>query len=109
MEKREILHEIVNLDASKSCRHTEVPTKIIRENADIFADFIRAAINTTINKNEFPSFLKLADVIPVFKKGSKNSKHNYRPISIIKNISKVYERVMFKQLGDLMENYFSKF
>ena len=48
-------------------------------------------------------------MIPVFKKGSKNSKHNYRPISILKNISKVYERVMFKQIGDFMENYFSKF
>ena len=109
MEKREILNEIVNLDASKSCQDTDVPTKIIKENADIFADFIHPAINITINKNEFPSFLKLADVIPVFKKGSKNSKHNYRPISILKNISKVFERVMFKQIGDFMENYFSKF
>ena len=51
MEKRDILHEIVNLDASKSCKDTDVPTKIIKENADIFADFIHPAINTTINKN----------------------------------------------------------
>ena len=48
-------------------------------------------------------------MIPVFKKGSKNSKHDYRLVSILKNISKVYERVMFKQIGDFMENYFSKF
>ena len=58
--------------------------------------------------NEFPSFLKLADVMPVFKKDSKNSKHNYRSISILKKISKVYERVIFKQVGDFMENCFSK-
>ena len=63
LEKREILNEIVNLDASKSCQDTDVPTKIIKENADIFADFIHPAINASINKNEFPSFLKLADVI----------------------------------------------
>ena len=69
VEKREILHEIVNLDSSKSCQDTDVPTKIIKENADIFADFIHPAINTTINKNEFPFFLKLADLITVFKKG----------------------------------------
>ena len=49
------------------------------------------------------------NVIPIFKKGSKNSKHNCRPISILKNISKVYERFMFKQIGNFMENYFSKF
>ena len=40
-------------------------------NADIFADFIHPAINPSINKNEFSSFLKLADVIPVFKKSQK--------------------------------------
>ena len=89
LEKREILNEIVNLDASKSCQDTDVGTKIIKENADIFADFIHPVINTTINKNQFPSFLKLADVIPVFKKDSKNAEHNYQPISILKNISKV--------------------
>ena len=60
--KREILHEIVNLDASKLCQDTDVPTKIIKENADIFADFIHPAINATINKNQFPSFLKLVDM-----------------------------------------------
>ena len=74
VEKREVLNEIVNLDASKSCQDTDVPTKIIKENAGIFADFIHPAINASINKKEFPSFLKLADVVPVFKKGSKNSK-----------------------------------
>ena len=79
VEKREILHEIVNLDASKSCQDTDVPTIIIKENADIFADFIYTAINTTINKNEFPSFLKLADVIPVFKKGLRKLKTQLPP------------------------------
>ena len=91
VEKREILDQIVNLDASKSCQDTDVLTEIVKEDADIFADFIHKAINASINKNEFPSFLKLVGVILVFKKDSKNSKHNYRAISILKNISKVYE------------------
>ena len=50
----------------------------------------------TINNGDFPSFLKLANMIPVFKKYYKNSKDNYRPISILKNISKVYEIILFK-------------
>ena len=95
VEKRKTPNEIVNLDASKSCQDTDVPTKTLKENVDIFEDFIQPTINTTINKNEFPSVLKLADVKPVFKKGSKISKHNYRSISIFKNISKIFEKVMF--------------
>ena len=71
VEKREILNEIVNLNGPKLCQDTDIPTKIIKENVDISADFIHPAINTTINKNEFPSFLKREDVIPVFKKISK--------------------------------------
>ena len=67
------------------------------------------AINASINKSEFLSFLMIADAIPVYKKASKKSKHNYLPISILKNISKAYERVIFKQIGDFMENVSSKF
>ena len=48
MEKGEILYEIVNLNAWKSCQDTDVPTKIIKENADIFADFIHPASNASI-------------------------------------------------------------
>ena len=109
MEKKEIFQEIVCLDASKACQDTDVPTKIIKENANIFTDFIHPSINASINNGDFPSFLKLANVIPVFKKDSKNSKDNYRPISILKNISKVYERILFKQIGTYMDNFFSKF
>ena len=97
VEKWEKLNDIVNLDASKSCQDTDVPTKIIKENADIFADFIHPAINTTINKNDFPSFLKLADVIPVLRKCSKNSKHNYRPISILKTFLKYMKALCFNK------------
>ena len=68
MEKAEILYEIVNLDALKSFQDTDVPTKVIKENADIFIDFIHRAVNTSTNKNEFSSFLKLADIKTVFKK-----------------------------------------
>ena len=76
--------------------------------ADIFTDFIHPSINASINNGDFPSFLKLANVIPVFKKDRKNSKDNYRPIRILKNISKVYERILFKQIGTYMDNFFFK-
>ena len=39
MRKGELFNELVNLDASKSCQDTNVPTKVTKENADIFTDF----------------------------------------------------------------------
>ena len=70
-----------------------MPTKIIKEESDTFSDFFHLSINVSINNGDFTSFLKLANVNHVLKKGCKNSKGNYRPISILKNISKVYERI----------------
>ena len=104
VEKKKNFQEIVCLDASKACQDADVP-----KNADIFTDFVHPSINTSINNSDFPSFLNLENVISVFKKDSRNSKDNYRPISILKNISRVYERMLFKQIVRLMDNIFSKF
>ena len=48
-----------------------------------------------ISKSLFQPDLKLAVETPVYKKKSKGSKHNYRPVSILTNISNIYERCLF--------------
>ena len=57
----------------------------------------------------FPTSLELANITPVYKKGSKNSKENYRPVSILPNISKIYERCLFKPISNYFENIISNF
>ena len=54
----------------------------------------------------FPTTLKLANIAPVYKKGSKNSKENYKSVSILANISKIYERCLFKPMSNYFENIF---
>ena len=49
--KEEILKEIENLDASKACQDTDVPTKILKENTDIFSDFLHASFNEFVKKS----------------------------------------------------------
>ena len=56
-----------------------------------------------------PSELKSSDVTPAYKKKSKNSKDNYRPISILSNISKTYERCLYDQIQNFFENILSKY
>ena len=48
-----------------------------------------------------------ADVKPTHKKGSRTDKENYRPISILRNISKIYERCVFNQLTILKITFLS--
>ncbi len=53
--------------------------------------------------------MKLGDVSPVFKKGDKLSKSNYRPITILSALSKVFERLIADQLGTFMNDKLSDF
>ena len=66
------------------------------------------SFNNSIYRSEFPSNLKLANITPVFKKGDRNFKENYRPISILSIISKIFERYMLRQISSFMGSYLSK-
>ena len=54
--------------------------------------------NERISTARFLDILKNAEVKPVFKKKSRTDKENYRPVSILPVISKIFERLIFKQL-----------
>ena len=66
-------------------------------------------VNASISTSKFPNDLKEPDMIPAYKKKSKLSKENYRPISILSNISKVYGRYFNHQISKYFETRFSKF
>ena len=86
VQNEKILKELNNLNINKATQKTDIPTKIIKENSDIFGDFIFSNLNFGINTSSYPSLLKRADITPVHKKDSKIEKNNYRPVSILSNI-----------------------
>ena len=51
--------------------------------------------NLSLNTGIFPDRMKVAKVIPIFKKGKKSSISNYRPISVLPCFSKILERMMY--------------
>ena len=98
----DVLRKIRNLDPSKSSQQTDIPIKILNYNYEYFAGYFHENINFCLENSCLPSDLKFADVTPAYKNKSKNSKDNCRPVSILSNISKVYERYIYDQ----MEAYF---
>ena len=89
----DVFKEIKRLKARK-------PTKeMLKENADIFSAYICDFLNETIKSGKFPAILKNGDITAVFKKGFKGSKENYRPVSILPIISKIFERIISKLYG----------
>ena len=92
------------MNLHKTCQIKDSHIKIIKMNSDIFANFICLHFNYCIDIGEFPQEFKNADIIPVHKKKEKSDKTNYRPVSILPNLSKIYEKLIYNQLYD----YFDK-
>ena len=85
------------------------PTKILKLAVDEYVYALTDCFNEALNSNSFPDELKMADIIPIHKKGPTTDKCNYRPISLLPTLSKVFERLIAKQVGSYMEPHLSKF
>ena len=97
------------LQSNKATKNTDIPTKLIKSNVDIFSKFVFTNLNKCTEQPVFPQKLKLANIAPVHKKDSKSSKDSYRPVIILSNISKVYEKFIFKQMFEYFELFLSKY
>ena len=86
-----------------------IHAKIVKENLNTFATFLVKDINTCIKKGEFSDKLKAGDITPGFIKGDKHDKSNYRPVSILPILSKGYEKCLYKQIENYMENMLYNF
>ena len=64
------------------------------------------SINNAIKSASFPSSLKSADVTPLHKKGRKDLKENFRPLSILPTLSKISEKCMLAHMSTFFDNIF---
>ena len=105
----DIHKETRKLDCTKASEDTDMPSNIIKENADIFANFFYFNYNKAVSDCEFPTSFKNANVSPIYKKDSRLEEKNYCPISILPNLSKISERIMHSQISAYFDNILSKY
>ena len=107
--------EILALNTKKSAGHDSIPPKIVKGSVSILTIHLRDLFNVSLDKCMFPSDLKYADVTPLFRKddntntNTNTNKENYRPISTLPCISKLFERLMFQQISSHVANIPSPF
>ena len=93
IETDDVDKEIRSLNSKKSGTHNDIPAKILKKCASFAKLF-----NEILRAGNFPDRLKLADITPVFKKNNPSEKENYRPVGVLPVVSKIFERIMQKQV-----------
>ena len=79
-----------NAHSKKATGFDHIPAKLLKVSADIIAPSPTAQINNNIATSCCPTELKTAQVIPVYKKKDPLDKANYRPVSILPALSKIF-------------------
>ena len=100
---------IKTLNTKRASPDGDIPVKLTKMNEDIFSRLIFQNSNQSLVNGEFPHCLKQAEVIPVFKNKEKLDKSNNRPVNLLPVISKIYERLMYDQMFNVLIKLFLNF
>ena len=79
---------------NKATGPNSIPTKLLKEFKTKLSEPLSDLINVSFNNGIFPDFLQVANLIPIHKKGEKLDPNNYRLISLLSNISKLYQKAI---------------
>jgi len=99
----EVESEILLLPSNKSHGVYLCPVSILKVRKCFISQPLMEIMNASILEGTFPSKLKLAKVVPVFKSGEDTDPNNYRPISLLSIFNRILERLMYKCLKSFFE------
>ena len=94
----EVQKIITNLKTNKAAGDDNVRPGLLKRCSESLTKPITHIINLSFSTGIVPEQLKLAKVIPVFKKNDKQDPGNYRPISLLSIINKIMEKVMYARV-----------
>ena len=98
----EMLNIVNSLKISYSCSHDAMSTHFLKQIAGSIVTLLVNISNLSLTTGVFPDSLKVVKVIPIYNKDDSSLVLNYRHVSILPNISKVLERLMYSRLYDFL-------
>lgn len=103
VSQTEIIKVIDSLKSKTSAGYDRLSSVLLKQIKTPLIVPLQFLINQSISNGIFPDLLKIAKIFPVYKKDNIHSITNYRPISILPTISKVFEKVIFHQLHNFLK------
>ena len=103
IEEEKVVKKLTTLDEKKATGPDMISAKILRMVAPAIANSLTALFNASIRLGQMPTEWKETNVTPVPKTGDKHDVTNYRPVSVIPVLAKVFESLIHQQLYDYLE------
>ena len=102
----EVKEAMMKIKTNKATGCDQIPPRVIKESAEILCHPFSELFNYIVNKSRIPQQWKLGEVTPVFKKDCSLIKSNYRPITILPSLSKVFETLVHTRISPYFEDIF---
>ena len=90
-----ILKLLNELNIYKACGPDGINTRILKETSDVIAHILRVIFQLSLDTGIVPNDWKIANVVPVYKKGDRAKPSNYRPISLTCITCKLFENIIY--------------
>ena len=103
IDSRGIVKLLKNINPHKASGPDGIPARLLKETAEEIAPAITLLYQASLNQGRVPSAWKKALIVPIFKKGSRSSPANYRPISLTAILSKLCEHVVHSAIINHLE------
>ena len=95
---------IINLNTKKGAGHDGLTNFLLKNIVDVIISPLTFIFNLSLTTGAVPLNMKIARVVPIFKKGQKESLNNYRPISLLTSISKILEKLVYTRTQNFLFN-----
>ena len=96
--EEDTMKAIDNLENKNSSGHDGISNKLLKSIRYELCKLLTLIINQMLSSGVFPEAFKKSKIIPLYKKGDSSLLSNYRPISLLPTISKIFERIIYNQL-----------
>ena len=97
--------EIARIPNNKSHGLYSCPTQILKCSSNVISNTLAEILNLSISTGVYPNKLKIAKIIPIFKTDDDTDPSNYRPISLLSNSNRIFEKWIFKRMESFIAQH----
>ena len=81
------------------------PTQLLKYSSEVISPVLSGILNTSVSLGVYPKKLKISKIIPIFKADDETDTSNYRPISLLSNFNRIFEKLMYDRMRDFIEKH----